>query len=66
MADWRAAVSAALFAIVLSRLLVVLAAAVAIAIAQQWGGPGGERRQPLASGRISGDRPATRRKPAAR
>ncbi|HEV8695914.1 MAG TPA: hypothetical protein VGQ93_17260, partial [Lysobacter sp.] len=42
--DWRAALSAALFAFVLSRALIVLAAAIAVAIAQQWGGPGSEQQ----------------------
>lgn len=42
--DWRAALSAALFAFVLSRLLVVLSAAAAVAIAQQWTVPAGEQQ----------------------
>ena len=44
-ANWRTALSAALFAFVLSRVLVLVTAVVAVAIAQQWGGPGSEQQQ---------------------
>ncbi|MDQ3494067.1 MAG: hypothetical protein M3485_00690 [Pseudomonadota bacterium] len=40
--NWRAALSAALFAFALSRVLILLTAATSMAIAQQWSGRGGE------------------------
>lgn len=41
--DWRRALSAAMFAFVLSRALVIASALVAVAVAQQWRGPGAEQ-----------------------
>lgn len=42
-ADWRRALSAALFAFVLSRALVLVSALATVAIAQQWREPGAEQ-----------------------